>query len=62
MKCGGEVEIKWDSIHYCIIRYATDDKITIYILNRPVTVCRFDSADDALEYMVGSERLRGMIK
>lgn len=61
MECGGEVEIEWHGIHYGIIRYGTDDKITIYIWNRPETECYFDTADDALEYMVGSERLRDVI-
>ena len=35
MKCGGEVEIEWNGIHYGIIRYGTDDKITIYVWNCP---------------------------
>ena len=61
MKCGGEVEIEWNGIHYGIIRYGTDDKITIYVWNRPETECCFDTADDALEYMVGSDRLRDVI-
>ena len=49
MKCGGEVEIEWNGIHYGIIRYGTE------------TECCFDTADDALEYMVGSDRLRDVI-
>ena len=61
MKCGGEVEIEWNGICYVIIRYGTDDKITIYVWNRPETECCFDTADDALEYMVGSDRLRDVI-
>ena len=61
MKCGGEVEIEWNGIHYGIIRYGTDDKITIYVWNCPETECCFNTADDALEYMVGSDRLRDVI-
>ena len=61
MKCGGEVEIEWNGIHYGIIRYGTSDKITIYVWNRPETECCFDTADDALEYMIGSDRLRDVI-
>ena len=61
MKCGGEVEIEWNGIRYGIIRYGTDDKITIYVWDRPETECCFDTADDALEYMVGSDRLRDVI-
>ena len=44
-----------------IIRYGTDDKITIYVWNCPETECCFNTADDALEYMVGSDRLRDVI-
>ena len=61
MKCGGEVEIEWNGIRYGIIRYGTDDKITIYVWNRPETECCFDTVDDALEHMVGSDRLRDVI-
>ena len=61
MKCGGEVEIEWNGIRYGIIRYGTDDKITIYVWDRPETERCFDTADDALEYMVGSDRLRDVI-
>ncbi len=61
MKCGGEVEIEWKGIHYGIVRYGTYDKITIYIWNHPETECCFDTADDALEYMIGSDRLRDVI-
>ena len=61
MQCGGEVEIEWKGIHYGIIRYGIDDKITIYVWNRPETECCFNTPDDALEYMVGSDRLRDVI-
>ena len=37
------------------------DKITIYVWNRPETECCFDTVDDALEYMVGSDRMRDVI-
>ena len=58
---GGEVEIEWHGVHYGIIRYGKDDKITIYIWNQPETERCFETADDALEYMVGSDRLRDVI-
>ncbi len=61
MKCGGEVEIEWKGIHYGIIRYGTNNKITIYIWDKPETEQAFDTSDDALEYMVGSDRLRDVI-
>lgn len=58
---GGEVEIEWRDTHLGIIRYGKDDKITIYRWNQPDTECCFDTADAALEYMVGSDRLRDVI-
>ena len=33
-------------------------KITIYIWNQPRTTRQFDAPDEALEFMVGSDRLR----
>lgn len=35
--------------------------ITIYHWNQPDTECCFNTADDAIEYMVGSDRLRNVI-
>ena len=61
MKCGGEVDMEWNGIRYGIIRYGTGHKITIYVWNQPETERCFDSADDALEYMVGPDRLRDVI-
>lgn len=58
---GGEVEIEWSGIHLGIIRYGKDNKITIYHWNQPDTERCFDTADDALEYMIGSDRLRDVI-
>jgi hypothetical protein len=58
---GGEVEIEWHGVHYGIIRYGKDDKITIYIWNQPETEHCFNTADEALEYMVGNDRLRDVI-
>lgn len=36
-------------------------KTTIYRWNQPDTTRQFDAPDDALEYMVGSDRLRDVI-
>lgn len=61
MRCGGEVELQWNGIHFGIVRYGIHDKITIYLWNQPGTEQVYDTVDDALEYMVGSDRLRDVI-
>ena len=58
---GGEVEIMWDGIRYGVIRYGTNGKITIYEAFKPETEKVCDTADDALAYMVGADRLRDVI-
>ena len=58
---GGEVEFVWNGVHYGVIRYGTNNKITIYVANRPETEKVCDTADDALEYMVGEDCLRDVI-
>ena len=58
---GGEVEFIWKNIHYGAIRYGTDDKITLYVANKPETEQVYDTPDDALEYIVGGDRLRDVI-
>lgn len=61
INCGAEIEIEWKDVSYGIIRYGTDNKITIYVFDQPETERCFDSADDALEYMLGEDRLRDVI-
>ena len=58
---GGEIEFVWKGITYGVIRYGTNNKITIYVANRPETEKVCETADDALEYMVGEDRLRDVI-
>ena len=58
---GGEMEFVWNGITYGVIRYGTNNKITIYVANRPETEKVCETADDALEYMVGNDRLRDVI-
>ena len=50
---------KWDDLKKAY--YGKDKKISIYLWNRPETEQIFNTADDALEYMVGSDRLRDVI-
>lgn len=61
MDCGAELDFMWKEIHVGIVPYGRDKKISIYLWNQPETEQVFDTADDALEYMVGSDRLRDII-
>ena len=58
---GAEIEFVWNNVTYGVIRYGTNNKITIYQANRPETEKVCDTADDALEYMLGDDRLRDVI-
>lgn len=61
MRWGGEVEFILKGIHYGVIRYGTNRKITIYQANCPETEKVCDTADEALEYIMGGDRLRDVI-
>ena len=61
MRWGREVEFIWKGIHYGVIRYGTNRKITIYQANCPETEKVCDTADEALEYIMGGDRLRDVI-
>lgn len=56
-----EVELTWKGVHFGIVPYGEGDKISIYLWNRPETEQVFESPDDALEYIVGGDRLRDVI-
>ena len=58
---GAEIEFRWKGKTYNVIRYGTDNKITIYEANKPETDKECESADDALDYIVGGDRLRDVI-
>ena len=61
LKWGAEIEFVWNNITYGVVRYGTNNKITIYQANRPETEKVCDTADDALEYMLGNDRLRDVV-
>lgn len=61
MKCGGEVQFLWRGKHYVAVRYGVNDKITICEAFNQASEIAYDSADDALEFMVGYDRLRDVI-
>ena len=58
---GAEIEFTWKGKAYGVIRYGTDNKITIYEAYKPETEKVCETADDALEYIVGGDRLRDVI-
>ena len=61
MHWGGEVEFIWKGTRYGVVRYGQDNKISVYVANRKETERLYDTADEALEYMVGEDRLRDVI-
>ena len=56
---GGEVEFIWKGKTYNITH--PEERILIYEAYKPETEKWCDSADDALEYIVGGDRLRDVI-
>lgn len=58
---GAEICFIWNSIEYGIVRYGTDNKITMYEAYKPETERVFETADDALDTLIGNDRLRDII-
>ena len=58
---GAEILFIWNNVTYGVIRYGTDNKITIYQADRPETEKVCETADDALDYMLGEDRFRDVI-
>lgn len=58
---GAEIIFVWNHITYGVIRYGTNNKITIYEADRPETEKMCESPDEVLEYMVGTDCLRDVI-
>jgi len=58
---GAEIEFIWKGVQYGVVRYGTDNKITVYEANKPETEKVCETADDALDYIVGGDRLRDVI-
>lgn len=61
LKCGGEIRFRWKGQDYGVVRYGLHDKITVYRSHDDTSQRTYDSSDEALEYMVGSDRLRDII-
>lgn len=58
---GAEISVQWNGTNFGIMRYGKDDKMNIYVWNKPETECFFDTVDELLEYKHGSEKLRDVI-
>ena len=56
---GGEVNFVWKGIEYGVAH--SGYKIIIYLWNQPDTTQYFDTADEALEFIVSDDRLRDVI-
>ena len=61
MHWGGEVEFIWKGTRYGAVRYGQGNRISVYVANRQETERFYDTADEALEYRVGEDRLRDVI-
>lgn len=61
LECGGEIQFCWKGQRYGVVRYGIDHKITAYRAHDAASERAYDSAEEALEYMVGEDRLRDII-
>ena len=61
MRYGGEVELEWKGIHFGIVPTEDRKGISIYHWYQEETEQIFPTADAALEYRVGPDRLRDVI-
>ena len=61
LKCGGEIQFRWKGQDYGVVRYGLNHKITAYRAHDEASQRAYDSADEALEYRIGEERLRDII-
>ena len=61
INCGGEVQFRWKSQTYGVVRYGLDNKITVYRYHDNNSQRAYDSADDALAYRIGEDCLRDII-
>ncbi len=57
---GGEIEFSWNNTNYTVTSYA--GKYAISQFYSQETEQRYETPDEVLEYMVGSDRLRDVIK
>ena len=58
---GAEIQFDWKGHSYGVIRYGTNTKITAYEIYKPETEKVYETPDDALEFMLGGDKLRDVI-
>ena len=61
MRCGGEAVFLWRGKQYGVVRYGKDKKITVYEVNNIDSQICYETADDALEFMLGEDRFRDVV-
>ncbi len=66
MRCGGEVEFSWNGKHYCMfgkLQKKESSKVQMCISEayKPETEKWCDTADELLDYIIGSDKLRDII-
>ena len=61
LKCGGEIQFRWKGQDYGAVRYGLNNKITVYRANDKTSQKAYNSSDEALEYMIGEDRLRDIV-
>ena len=58
---GAEIQFDWKGHSNGVIRYGTNNKITAYEIYKPETEKVYETPDDALEFMLGEDKLRDVI-
>ena len=58
---GAEIQFDWKGHSYGVVRYGVDNKITAYEARKSGSEKVYETPDDALEFMLGEDKLRDVI-
>ena len=58
---GAEIQFDWKGHSYGVVRYWVDNKITAYEARKSGSEKVYETPDDALEFMLGEDKLRDVI-
>lgn len=61
MRCNCELTFEWNGVVYGVMPADYKGAIAVYKANMPESEIVYKTADDALEYMIGKDRLRDVI-
>ena len=61
LSCGAEIQFEWKGTDYSCCSFSADNKIVICEADKPEEEKVCETADDALDYLVGGDRLRDVI-